>query len=71
MTDPLISESAFRWILTILTLAGCAWALFDIVKFARMPRGSDPTGDKRFGFVIGIAVGTLGIAGVLKFHGVF
>lgn len=73
MTDPLISETAFRWMLSILTVAGSAWALFDIVKMSRLPRGaSDPlTRDKRFGYWVGIAVGALGIAGVLKFNGVF
>lgn len=67
--DPLVSEGAFRWILTILTLAGCTWALYDVVRLVRLPRDGDP--DKRFGYWIGIAVGLLGIAGVLEFHGVF
>jgi hypothetical protein len=74
MTDPLIPDVTFRWLLTILTLAGCTWALYDVLRLARLPRAStsDPLlGDKRFGYWVGIAVGLLGIAGVLKFHGVF
>lgn len=74
MSDPLVSEATFRWILTVLTLAGCSWALYDVVRLVRLPRASTrdrKCADKVFGYWIGIAVATLGIAGVLKFHGVF
>ncbi len=74
MTEPLMSEPTFRWILTILTLAGCTWALYDVVRLVRLPRPRMRDRlfeDKRFGYWIGIGVGLLGIAGVLRFHDVF
>ena len=71
MSDPLVSEATFRWILTVLTLAACTWALYDVVRLVRLPRATPHRGDKIFGYWIGIAGGGLGIAGVLKFHGVF
>jgi uncharacterized membrane protein len=74
MSDPLVSESTFRWILTVLTLAGCTWALYDVVRLVRLPRATRRDrllDDKRFGYWIGIAVALLGIAGVLRFHGVY
>jgi hypothetical protein len=40
MSDPLVSEATFRWILTVLTLAGCSWALYDVVRLVRLPRAS-------------------------------
>jgi len=73
MNGMVVSADTFRWIITALTLAGSLWALFDIVKLARV-RGDrrDPlVRDQRFGYLIGIVIGAFGISGVLHFHGVF
>lgn len=74
MSPQPFSPSTFRWILTILILAGSLWALFDVVKLART-RGKnarDPlVGDERFGYLIGIAIGLFGISGILRYHGLF
>ena len=75
MTTELVSHGTFKWILTILTLAACFWALFDIYFIARLVRARADTRDplvrdKYFGYTMGIALGLLGIAGVLRFHDV-
>ncbi|MEO8705756.1 MAG: hypothetical protein ABI867_37340 [Kofleriaceae bacterium] len=74
MSDPLVSDSTFRWIITAFTMAGCLWALYDVVHLVQL-RGAnmrDPlVRDRRFGYWIGIVIGVLAFAGVLRFHGVF
>ena len=74
MSPAPLSETTFRWILTILITAASLWALFDIVKLSRT-RGKDATDplvrDERFGYWIGIAIGAFGIGGMLRYHGVF
>lgn len=71
MNEPLFSESTFRWIMTIFTAAGCAWVLYDVTRLIRL-RGassSDPSvRDKRFGYWIGIAIGAIGVIGLLRYH---
>ena len=74
MSPQIVSESTFRWILTVLTVAAALWALYDIVKWrkTRGKDGSDPlVRDERFGYVIGIAIGAFAISGMLRYHGVF
>lgn len=71
MKNTLFSDTTFRWILTVLPLAASLWALYDVRRLVmlRDADGRDPlVRDKRFGCVIGIALGSLGIAGVLRFH---
>ena len=74
MSPQIVSESTFRWILTVLTVAASCWALYDIVKM-RKTRGKDARDpqvrDERFGYVIGIVIGTFGLVGMLRYHGVF
>jgi hypothetical protein len=71
----LVSDEAFRWILTILTggFAG-TWLVYDaisLVRSRREDRKRDPLiHDKRFGYVIGMLVGFIGVWGCLRFHGV-
>jgi hypothetical protein len=70
----IVSDSAFHWILTVLTggLAG-AWLVYDarnLVKLRRGDAGDPLVRDRRFGYVIGIAIAVIGIVGVLSFHGV-
>jgi uncharacterized membrane protein YfcA len=68
-----LSPETFRWILTVLILAGALWALFDVVKLART-RGKDASDplvrDERFGYAIGIVIGLFAISGVLRYHNV-
>ena len=74
MSGELVSPEGFRWILTMLVFAGAMWVLYDIVRLVKL-RGADMRDpvvrDKRFGYVIGILLGTLAISGILRFHGVF
>jgi hypothetical protein len=74
MSPEIVSESTFRWILTVLTVAGALWALYDIVKL-RKARGKDRADlevrDERFGYAIGIAIGAFALGGMLRYHGVF
>lgn len=70
----IVSETAFQWIVTAMTagLAG-TWFVYDAISLARL-RGKnreDPVaGDKRFGYVMGIIIGFVGVWGCLRFHGV-
>jgi hypothetical protein len=73
MSPEPVSPSTFRWILTLLTVAGSLWALYDVIKLAktRGKNASDPlVRDQRFGYVIGIVIGAFGISGILRYHGV-
>jgi len=69
-----MSDEAFRWFVTILTggLAG-TWLVYDTLNLVRSRRadGRDPlVRDKRFGYVMGMLIGLVGIIGCLRFHGV-
>lgn len=70
----LMSNEAFRLVLSLLTgvVAG-VWAIHDVVFFARL-RGADRrdplVGDKRFGYAMGVVIGTIGVVGTLRFNGV-
>jgi len=72
--NELMTATQFKWFLTILTggLAG-VWMLYDLRNLSKL-RGqnkADPiVADKRFGFLIGILIGVVGVVGVLRFHGV-
>ena len=69
----IVSDNAFRWILTILTagLAG-SWFFYDLYSLLRSKADpKDPVvSDKRFGYVVGLAIGIIGVVGCLRFHGV-
>jgi hypothetical protein len=71
--NELISAEAFKWFLTVLTVALSAWSLSDVIKLIRM-RGADPADpvvrDKRFGYTMGVVIGMIGMLGVLRFHGI-
>jgi hypothetical protein len=74
MTTELVSATAFKWFVTILTggLAG-SWFVYDIINLirARNADGRDPLiRDRRFGYVIGIAIGLVGVLGCLRAHDV-
>ena len=74
MTTELVSQSAFGWFVTILTggLAG-SWLVYDVINLIRSRRADsrDPLNrDRRFGYLIGIAIGIIGVVGCLRFHDV-
>jgi hypothetical protein len=73
--NELVSETVFRWILTSL-VGGLAtsWLVYDSINLIRTRNAdrSDPiVSDKRFGYMIGIAIGIIGVIGSLTYHGVF
>ncbi len=66
------SDDVFRWILTGLTggLAG-TWLVYDAINLIRTRHADrrDPiVRDKHFGYVMGMVIGVIGVAGVLKHH---
>jgi len=77
VSPTILSDSAFRWTVTVLTLAASLWALYDIVLIAKLrgqgePGKRDPLlSDKRFGYTIGILLGLFAISGLLRYHDVF
>ncbi len=71
--DP-VSDAVFHWTLTVLTATfAVAWLVYDVRNLVKLRAGdgSDPlVRDRRFGYVIGIAIAVVGIVGCLRFHGV-
>ena len=71
MTDHLVSDTAFTWILTILTggFAGI-WIFHDAIFIARTrgKKGDAVLRDQRFGYVMGMIIGIIGVTGVLYHH---
>jgi len=72
--NELVSADAFRIFLSLITgvVAGL-WVIHDVVFLARL-RGKnfrDPLiKDQRFGYVMGIVIGALGVFGTLRYNGV-
>jgi len=69
-----LSDSVFRMIVSLLTAGvGGAWVVHELVLMNRL-RGAntkDPlVRDQWFGYVIGIAIGVIGVVGTLRFNGV-
>ncbi len=68
----LVPDPVFTWILTILTggFAGI-WVIHDLIFLART-RGKDGRSasvrDQRFGYVMGMIIGLIGVTGVLYHH---
>jgi hypothetical protein len=74
MTEEIVSQTAFAWIVTGLTggVAG-AWFVYDVINLIRIRRadGADPLiSDRRFGYLMGIVIGLGGVLGCLRFHDV-
>ncbi len=72
MSPTIVSASAFDWLLSGMTgIVAAVWFVYDSINLVRL-RGSDPkdpkVGDKRFGYVIGLVIGLVGVIGVLKHH---
>lgn len=74
MTAELVSAVALAWIVTIF-VGGLSsmWLVYDTVNLIRL-RGadwSDPLArDRRFGYVLGIVIGAIGVIGCLRYHAV-
>ncbi len=68
----LVSANAFDWVLSGLTgIVAAVWFVYDANNLRRLHRADpeDPvTGDKRFGYVMGMLIGLVGVIGVLKHH---
>ncbi|HEX4451121.1 MAG TPA: hypothetical protein VH143_09640 [Kofleriaceae bacterium] len=73
MTEPM-SASTFMWFITFAVGGVSAlWFIYDSVNLSRALKldRSDPTvRDRRFGYAMGVLMGTIGVIGALKFHGV-
>ncbi|TMQ25754.1 MAG: hypothetical protein E6J90_05380 [Deltaproteobacteria bacterium] len=70
-----LSATVFRALLSLVTGGVAAvWLVHDLVLITRL-RGADRRdpriADRRFGYVIGIVIGVIGIVGTLRFNGVF
>jgi hypothetical protein len=72
MTDPM-TASQFGWFLTLLTGGVSAvWAVFDARNLwrARLLDSRDPSvRDRRFGYVMGLVIASIGMLGSAKFQG--
>jgi hypothetical protein len=72
MTEELMSANAFHWVLIAMTggLAG-SWLVYDAYSLIRS-RGADLADphvrDKRFGYIIGILIGLIGVLGCVGYH---
>jgi hypothetical protein len=70
--NELISDGAFRMMLTIATgLMAGLWVVHDVLFLARL-RGADRRNavvrDQRFAYVMGIVIGIIGVVGTLRFN---
>jgi hypothetical protein len=69
----LMPDGVFRLLLSILT-GGLAsvWLIHDLVMLVRLPRAGrrDPLlGDRRFGYLVGIVIASIGVYGTARFNG--
>jgi hypothetical protein len=73
MTEPM-SASTFTWFITFAVGGVSAlWFVYDAINLARalkLDRSDPSVRDRRFGYAMGIIMGTIGVIGALKFHGV-
>jgi hypothetical protein len=72
--NELISDTAFRVLITAATGGFSAlWVVHDVLFLARL-RGADRRDplvrDQRFGYVMGIVMGLIGVVGALRYNGV-
>jgi uncharacterized membrane protein len=70
----LVSDGAFHAFISVLTGGFAAiWTVHDVIFLARTRgarRGDPLIGDQRFGYVMGIVIGVVGVIGTLRFNGV-
>src|SRR5439155_27334308 len=67
--NEILSATAFDWFLSAVTgiFAGL-WLVLDAIKLVRLRRAdtTDPVmRDKRFGYVMGVLIGAIGVSGVI------
>jgi FtsH-binding integral membrane protein len=67
-----LPDSAVMWACAIPTaILATLWLAYDLRNLTKL-RGADMTEplnrDKRFGFLMGIVIGVVGIVGVLRYH---
>lgn len=70
----LVSDPVFRAAISVLTAGvGALWVIHELVLMNRL-RGADTRDplvrDQWFGYVIGIAIGVIGVVGTLRYNGV-
>ena len=70
--NEIVSYETFRWIITVLT-GGLAstWVVYDSLNLYRsrnLDRRDPLVHDKRFGYVMGILIGIVGVIGCLRYH---
>ncbi|HEU4729849.1 MAG TPA: hypothetical protein VFT22_18260 [Kofleriaceae bacterium] len=72
--NEIVPEWLFRLVLSVVTGGVAAlWVIHDIVLLARLrgaDRGDPLVTDQRFGYVMGILIGTIGVVGTLRYNGV-
>lgn len=72
MNDELVSPKVFTWFLTLIVgVVAAAWLAYDGYNLARArKRTRDPLEqDRRFGYLMGVVIGAVGIWGCLRYHG--
>ena len=72
--NELMSPTAFKWFISILTagLAG-VWLIYDarnLIVTRNLDRSDAIVRDKHFGFLMGMVIGVIGLYGTLRFHDV-
>ena len=69
--NELVSTYAFRVFITFMTgSVALAWFVIDGYRLLTTRRTADPTGDKRFGYFMGIGVCGVALLGCLMFWNV-
>jgi hypothetical protein len=70
----LVSDNVFEWYLTLMVgIVAAAWFVYDLINLWRtrnLDRSDSAVRDKHFGYVMGLVIGVIGVAGALRFHGV-
>ena len=68
----MMSDVTFDWFVSLITLAlAVPWIFYDgfnLLRLRRANRADPVVRDKRFGYVIGILIGVIGVIGVTKHH---
>lgn len=72
--NELVPEPVFRALVTIATGGlSAVWVVHDLLFLSRL-RGKDRQDplvrDQRFGYVMGIVMGVIGVVGMLRYNGV-
>ena len=67
----ILSPNGFKWFLTLITgIVAVGWFVYDAISLARLRIDTPNAGDKRFGYLVGMTIGVIGVLGCLRFHGV-